>query len=120
VTLALIVCYAIRFNFSLSDPTIANCSTETKNVGTMVRNQLFNELFAYYSEHKIFNPELRLGNLLMITPAILVQYLHDSLIIILRINTSFQQYARMSIENFRMIKFFDLVSYNSLLDELFS
>uniref|UniRef100_A0A914XQW6 NR LBD domain-containing protein n=1 Tax=Plectus sambesii TaxID=2011161 RepID=A0A914XQW6_9BILA len=82
------------------DPTLSNCSEETKTLGKITRDQLCADLYAYYANVGIPDPDVRFGNLLLMIPALL-------------------EFARTSLENFRLVKFFDMMNYDKILDDLF-
>uniref|UniRef100_A0A914UY94 NR LBD domain-containing protein n=1 Tax=Plectus sambesii TaxID=2011161 RepID=A0A914UY94_9BILA len=85
----------------ISDPKLSNCSEETKTLGKITRDQLCADLYAYYANTGIPDPDVRFGNLLLMIPALL-------------------EYARTSLENFRLVKFFDMMNYDKVLDDLYN
>jgi hypothetical protein len=87
------------FGIVLFDPTSQNLLPETRIHLSKYRNQLFNDLMKYYRFNGVYEPEVRLGNLIMILQGVKIHALRYR-------------------ENIQLLQFFKVVPMSTLFNEI--
>lgn len=86
----------------LFDPTCKNISTETRLHLAKFRSLIFNELLQYYRYNEVVEPEVRLGNLIVM------------------ILQGVKIHAMKYRENIQLMQFFKIVPMSGLFSEILS
>jgi hypothetical protein len=83
----------------LFDSTSKKLQPETRTLLSSLRNQLFNDLLDYYKGEEIYEPEVRLGNLIMLLQGVKI-------------------HALRSQENMQLLRTFNVVNMGDLFEEV--
>lgn len=83
----------------LFDPTCRNILDETKTHLAKIRNQIFIDLLAFYRLNNVEEPEIRLGNLIMLLQGVKI-------------------HALKYRENIQILQFFKVVPMSDLFEEI--
>ncbi|KAK0400170.1 hypothetical protein QR680_003386 [Steinernema hermaphroditum] len=84
----------------LLNPDIAGLSQIARNTIGVARNRLYKDWFAYYEKNGVGDGQLKVGNSLLILPAL-------------------QSAVEKVTGNFHMVRVFGLVDYDRILDDVF-
>ncbi|KAI6176337.1 hypothetical protein M3Y97_00787000 [Aphelenchoides bicaudatus] len=89
------------FGIALFDPNAKIVTAETRKILAKHQNQLFKDLYSYYKDNDFENPEIRLGNLILLLQGVKI-------------------HAMKYRENIQLLQFFKVVPISHLLEEILS